>query len=151
MTRKHDPFREAFAHLPAGPSERLQALVDINRRFRHALADHLTPVVRTLVQEAPPADDAGRKHLVHQLNATLHDFGLAIANPESGHASTLVTEPYRIVLQTRAMTEDGRRTRSKNVKSLPPLELVEHVRPEPMLTWRERLQRKPPEERGPRR
>jgi hypothetical protein len=99
--RKDDPFHAAFANLPADPSRRLDALFNLNKKLRRALADQLQPVVRTLLQEKPPEDDLGRRELAHRLNYVLRDFGLTIIEPGQGQPCTVVAEPYRLTLQSK--------------------------------------------------
>jgi len=131
------PFEDAFADLPDDASSRLDALSEVNRSFRQALANQLKPVIRTLLQEKPPTDVDARKELVHRVNHVLRDANLAILDPETGNASTLVSEHYRMVLQGK---KDQRNHRS-NVKSLLPLELVEYTRQEPFLAWKDGVRR----------
>jgi hypothetical protein len=145
--RKDDPFRSAFANLPADPSLRLDSLVTLNGKFRLALVGQLQPVVRALLQETPPPDHQGRRTLAHRLNHMLRESGLAILDPKSGQPSAVVAEPYRLVLQSRA-AKDGRRPRSGNIKTLPPLKLVEYTRQEPFLTWQQKTSDEKTDNRG---
>ena len=94
-------FQTLFAGLPEDPNGRLDALAEVNYSFRRALADQLRPVVRALLQEAPPADAQGRRELAHRLNHVMRDGNLAVVDPGSGQAATVVVEPYRLVLQSR--------------------------------------------------
>jgi len=135
--RKVHLFPGTFEQLPLDAAARLETLVDLTHSFRIALAEQLQPVVRMLLQEHPPSDDAGRRELAHRLNYVLRESGLAIRDPVSGQPSSIVPEPYRLVLQSRT-APSNRRTRSGNVKTLPPLELIEHTRQEPFLTWRQK-------------
>jgi len=130
--RKEDTFQVAFADLPTAPIARLDALVAVNSQFRRALAKQLQPTIRALLQENPPASDADRRTLAHRLNDVLRDVGLAIADPDSGQASTLVADPFRFMLQDK---KSG--TRSRNIQSLPPLKLVEHIRQE-SFSWQQK-------------
>jgi hypothetical protein len=143
ITRRDNSFPGVFENLPAEPETRLDALAVLNHRFRLALAGQLQPVVRALLQETPPDDDGARKELAHRLNYILRDAGLAILDPDSKQASTIVASPYRLQLQSRA-TECGRRTRSRNVLALPPLKIIEHTRQEPFATWQKKVTRDDP-------
>lgn len=135
--RIENSFENAFGKLPDDPSQRLDALSAVNKQFRLALSERLQPVVRTLLQEKPPADDPGRKELAHRMNYILRDAGLAILDPDTGKPSSLVAEPYRLALQGKKDQHNRRR----NVKSLPPLELTEYTRQEPFLTWKDKVRR----------
>jgi len=130
-------FQALFANLPADANRRLDALAEVNHLFREAIADQLQPVVRTLLQEAPPTDGDGRRGLARRLNHVLRDAGLAVVNPDSGQPAAVVADAYRLRLQNRQAT--GRQICSRNTKVLPPLELVEYIRQEPISTWRERV------------
>jgi len=141
--QKEKPFESAFSEIPDDPRQRLDALSEVNRKFRKTLSEYLQPVVRTLLQEAPPADDPGRKELVHRVNYVLRDAGLAILDPDTGKPSTLVAEPYRIVLQGKKDQHNRRR----NIKSLRPVELTEYIRQEPFLAWKDKVGRDDPETR----
>ena len=137
MTGQKELFQALFANLPSSPRQCLDALAEVNNAFRQAIADQLTPTVRFLLQEEPPKDAPGRRELAHHLNHVLRDVGLAVVDPISGLATTVVAEPYRLVLQSRMATA-GRQTRSQNTQKLPPLDLVAHIRQEPIRTWQER-------------
>jgi hypothetical protein len=138
--RKDDAFKGAFANLPADPHHRLDALAALNGKFRHALADQLRPVVRALLQGTSPPSEPGQQELARRVNYVLRDAGLAIVDPDSGQPATVVADSSRLRLQSRLATA-GRQTRSRNIKALPPLELVEYLRQEPIRTWREQVDR----------
>jgi hypothetical protein len=144
-----NPFQTLFEGLPEQANHRLDALVEIHRSFKRELINQLRPIIRTLLQEKPPSDDNGRQELTHHLNDILHEVGLAIVEPSTGLPASVVAEPWRLRLQTRA-NHDGKRIRSKNTKSLPPLDLVEWSRPKPFLTWEERTScNNPPNDNPP--
>src|SRR5262249_34164885 len=126
-------FQPLFAGLPKeDPSRRLDGLAEVNHSFRQALADELRPVVRTLLQKDPPSDGNAKKELARRLNRILSDAGLSIVDPGSGEPAIVVAESYRLRLQTRQAPQ----TCSSNTTKLPPLDLVEYVRQEPLRTWR---------------
>ena len=134
---QQNPFQRLFADLPEDPNLRLNALAEVNHSFRQALAGQLRPVVRALLQETPPQDDKGRRELAHRLNHVLHDANLAIVDPDTSQPASVVAHSWRLRLQSRT-TGSGKRSCSRNTKSLPPLELTECARQEPFLRWRER-------------
>jgi hypothetical protein len=142
--RKSD-FQGSFTGLPDDPSSRLDALIAIHKEFRRALIQQLQPVVRSLLQEKPPTTTEGRKELVHRLNFVFRDVGIAAIDSDSGSPSSVIADSSRLFLQSRTKNAEGRRTHSRNMALLPPLELVEHIRQEPFLAWHEKInQTKPP-------
>jgi hypothetical protein len=136
--RQKSAFKRLFTGFPTDPTRRLDALAEVIHSFRRALADELRPVVRALLQEAPPVDGNAKKELAHRLNYVLRDAGLAIVDPDSGQATAVVAESYRLRLQTRRATS-GKQTCSSNTTRLPPLDLIEYTRQEPIRMWHERM------------
>jgi hypothetical protein len=131
------PFQAIFAGLSEDPNRRLDAFAEISHAFRRVLADEMQPVIRALLQGAPPTDEQHRRELARHVNQVLHDVGLAIVDPISRQAASVVADPHRLRLQSRT-TNSGKSTRSASTLLLPPLELTECSRQEPFLTWRAR-------------
>ncbi len=139
----HRDLQPTFDRLPSNPEQRLIALGELHRSFRQAVAVQLRPVLRMLLQSDPPRDDVTRRRIAGRINEVLHETALAIVNQESEQAAGVVAEPYRFRLQDR-QPADGRRGRSSNTKSLPPLELVEYLRQEVFQSWRRRVSESTP-------
>lgn len=133
-------IKELFAGLPEDAEGRLAASIELNSDFRREAAAQLQPVIKTLLQDAPPVSYAEKQALAKKINEALHEVGLAIRHPDTKEPCGVVATTNRpsskhswLRLQPR-----GGGRQSQPTTELPPLELMEAARKEKLAQrWRE--------------
>jgi hypothetical protein len=136
---------ELFARLSPEPDQCLSDLTTLETCLRKAAIVRLTPVVRQLLQVAPPPTLEEKRAVSSRLNRVLAELGLAIKDPTTGRPCSVAVAPDRgasgyFRLQAKKMdatnrpaTEEARgnfQRQSAITTKLPPLELMEAPRQE---------------------
>jgi len=112
-----ETINELFDGLPSQPKQRLAAIRSLYRQIRQRAKAELRPTISSLLSELPESY-AGKVELAREVNAVLHDAGLALKDPRTGMPATLLAHRPRetspassLRLQDTSKGEDEKRNR----------------------------------------